>query len=125
MSDYLHEKRHELTAKIARQRGELATAYHNLAKPIHYAEQGLKGFGFLRANPWIFSVVPAVFTITSAVVGIVRNKPAVAAKSARLVREEEKLAKKAPKSFAGHAIKWGGHGWKLFKLYRKFKRFIP
>ena len=46
------ERRGLLSAEIARQRGELAEAYRNLEKPIHYAEYGLRGFGFLRKNPW-------------------------------------------------------------------------
>ena len=126
-SDELAQKRHELAAKIARQRDEFTVAYRNIAKPIEYGEHALKGFGFLRANPWVFSVVPAVFTITSAVVGIVRNKPAVAKSRSFFskAKEEEKIARKAPKSLMGHAMKWSGHGWKAYKLYRKFKRFIP
>jgi hypothetical protein len=126
-SDDLAQKRHELTARIARQRDEFSIAYRNIAKPIHYAEQGMKGFSFLRANPWLFSIVPAAFTITSAIVGIVRNQPIAAKKSSFFskAKAEEKVAEKAPKSLMGHAMKWSGHGWKAYKFYRKFKRFIP
>ena len=125
-SDELRQKRHELAAQIARQRDELSLAYRHLAKPIQYGEQALKGFGFFRQNPWLFSVVPAAFTIGSAVVGIVRNKPGKETKRSRFPGwgKEEKRAAKVPKSLGGKVLKWGGHGWKLFTLYRKFRRFV-
>ena len=67
----MDQRRAHLAAQIARQRGELAAAYRNLAKPIQYAEYGVRGFGFLRANPWVLTLVPALVSITSTVVGVV------------------------------------------------------
>ena len=121
--DSLNERRRELTAQIARQRGDLAEAYRNLAKPIHYAEYGLRGFGFLRQNPWIFSVVPAAIAVTSSVVGLVRNKPAKRSRAPKW-SDEERRAEKVPKSFGGHVLKWGGRGWKLFRLYGRLRKYF-
>ena len=59
------ERREELSAQIAQQRGDLVAAYLRLEKPIHYAEYGLRGFGFFRKNSWVFVAVPAVFSIAS------------------------------------------------------------
>jgi len=119
----MDQRRAHLAAQIARQRGELAAAYRNLAKPIQYAEYGVRGFGFLRANPWVLTLVPALVSITSTVVGVVRNKPAKPAPRQRhkLERETEREAK----GLIQHVAKWGGRGWKLFKLYRGVRRFLP
>jgi hypothetical protein len=123
--DTLNERRRELASKIAHQRGQLANAYRDLAKPIQYAETGLRGFNFLRQNPWVISVVPAGFTILSSMLGIVRGgKTPKLSRRAALVEEEERLARKAPRSFGGHVVKWGGRGWKLFRLYRKMRKFL-
>jgi len=119
----MDQRRAHLAAEIARQRGELAEAYRNLAKPIQYAEHGLRGFGFLRANPWIGTLVPALFTITSSIIGVARNKPAKA-----LPRQRQKLEledRREAKGVVQHLAKWGGRGWKLFKLYRGVRRFLP
>ena len=123
----MDQRRAEIAARIARQRDELTAAYRNLATPITYVQSGMKGFSFLRRNPWVLSVVPAVFTVTSAVVGIVRNKPAVKDKRPRRSKWEdaEKRAAKESKSIGGHLAKWGGRGWKLFQLYRRIRKFVP
>jgi hypothetical protein len=120
------EKRRHLIAEITRQRGELSQAYNNLAKPIHYAEYGLRGFGFLRKNPWVLSVIPAIFSITSTAVGLMRNKPTREILSrARHRHDLEREAEKKSKGIVGHAVRLGGHGWKLFKLYRRVRKFLP
>src|SRR5471030_1533696 len=65
--------RAQIVAEIARQRGELAAAYRDLEKPIRYTEYGMRGFGFLRSNPWIFVAVPAVFSVASNLLGLGRK----------------------------------------------------
>jgi hypothetical protein len=122
--DSVINRRHELLAQIARQRGELANAYRDLAKPIRYTETGLRSLAFIRSNPWIFSVVPAAFTVVSSLVSLARGKPSPPRRAARLAEEEERAARKVPRSIAGHVAKWGGRGWKLFKLYRKLRKFV-
>jgi hypothetical protein len=123
---YPHEpfadRRERLAGEIARQRRELAYAYTNLAKPIHYAEYGLRGFGFLRKNTWVFTVVPAVLSIGSTLLGLRKLKSSGPKLSPRQI---QKMESRAPKSLMGHAVKWGGHGMKLFRLYRRIRRFIP
>jgi hypothetical protein len=116
------ERRRHLIAQIARQRGELAQAYRNLEAPLHYAEYGLRGFGFLRKNPWVLTVIPAAMSITSTVVGLVRNKPAkVAPRQRQSLRHD---LEKESKGWKKHAVTWGKRGWKVFKLYRRFRHYL-
>jgi len=114
------ERRGVLVAQIARQRGELAEAYRNLEKPIRYTEYSMKGFGFLRQNPWVLTLIPAALSISSTLFGLVRNKPAQAAPRKKQVTDERR-----PKGFVGHATRWGKRGWKLFQLYRRVRKFLP
>ena len=124
----LAEKQRRLAADIARQRGQLAEAYRDIAKPILYTEYGLRGFGFLRQNPWILTIVPATFSTTTSILALIRNfKPAKTEtrKFKWFGREAEKEAKRESKGIARHVMKWGGRGWKLFKLYRTARKFLP
>jgi len=114
----LDERRDLLTAQIARQRGELAQAYLNLEKPIHYAEYGLRGVGFLRSNPWIFLAVPALVSTASTLLGLQKKKPATPA-------PVERPAENRPKGWTHHVKTWGGHGWRLYKLYRRIRPYFP
>jgi len=113
------EHRRQLAARIARQRGELAEAYRNLEKPIHYAEYGLRGFGFLRKNSWVFAAAPAVVSIASTLLGLKQKKSSKPAPSQRQSIEARS------KGIVGHAVKWGGHGVRLFKLYRRIRTYLP
>jgi len=119
----MDQRRARLAATIAGQRSELANAYRNLEKPIHYAEYGMRGFGFLRKNPWVLTVVPAVFSISSTLIGLRKGKPVP--KPSRSQRQEIENLEKRPKGFVGHAMKLGGHGWRLFKLYRRVRKYMP
>ncbi len=85
----------------------------------------------LRQNPWVLTVVPATFSIASSIIGIIRNKPAKASPKrgkwfARgSEREVEREAERESKSLAGHFLKWGGRGWKLFRLYSRVRKYFP
>jgi hypothetical protein len=125
------QRRAHLIAEIARQRGEFSVAYRNIGKPIQYFEYGMRGFGFLRQNPWVLSVVPAVFTISSAIVGMTRAPKAEPKlsmieklKRATTAKRAEKVERKAEKSLLGHAFHWGGRGLKLYRLYKKVRKFL-
>jgi len=111
------ERRRHLIAEIARQRGELAEAYRNLEKPIHYAEYGLRGVGFLRNNPWIFLALPAVASTASTVFGLRKKKPPTPA-------PVERHSETRPKGWTGHVMALGGHGWRLYKLYRRIRPYF-
>jgi hypothetical protein len=135
MSDYLeantHESRYErrrhLIAEIARQRAELGEAYRGLHKPIELGESGLRAFGFLRENAWIFTAIPASLNLVTFLFGLknmVMGTPAKAIASERHALERE-LEKKRPKSLLGHAAHWGGHGWRVYKIYRRVKKYLP
>jgi hypothetical protein len=113
------EKRRHLIADIARQRGELAQAYQSLEKPINYAQSGLRGLSFLQQNSWIFVAVPAVFRIIGIFSGLRKEKSVKPPPRPRQSTEERR-----PKGFVGHAVKWGGHGWKLFKIYRRVRHYF-
>ena len=113
------ERRRHLIADIARQRGELAEAYRNLQKPLQYTETGLRSFAFMRQNSWIFIAVPAALKVASLLFALRAGKP-----TQPLFRQRQKQ-ETPPKGFMGHALKWGGHGWKLFKIYRRVRRFFP
>ena len=112
------ERRGLLVAQIARQRGELAEAYRNLEKPIHYAEYGMRGFGFLRKNPWVIVTVPAVFSIASTLLGLRKKKSSAPPPVQRQSIENE------PKGFKKHLVTWGGHGWRLYKFYRRIRPYF-
>ncbi len=122
------QRRAQLAADIARQRVEFSSAYRDMGKPIRYFEYGMRGFGFLRQNPWILSVVPAAFTISSAVVGMVRT-PKPEPKRSFMEKwagaeTRKKTEAKVDKSLLGHAMRWGGRGWKLYGLYKKARKFL-
>ncbi len=121
------QRRARLAAEIARQRGDLVSAYQNLATPIHYGENVLRGFGFLRRNGWIFAAVPATFTVGSALIsllGLGKGKPSELTRAERQ-RLAELERERLPKGFVGKLVKWGGHGFRLFKIYRRVRRFLP
>ncbi len=127
----LGEKQRRLAGEIARQRSQLAGAYRDIAKPILYTEYGLRGMGFLRQNPWILTIVPASLSTTSSVLAIIRafTKGKVEPKKAkwfgRAEREVERDTKGEKKTLLNHALKWSGHGWKAFKIYRRIRKYFP
>jgi hypothetical protein len=134
-NETLAEKQQRLSADIARQRTQLAAAYRDIAKPVLYAEYGLRGFGFLRQNPWILTIVPASLSTTTSLIALVRNFiPAKAApKKAKWFgragrgaeREVDRDEKRAKKSLLDHAKTWGGHGWKAYKLFKRVRKYFP
>ncbi len=136
MSAYLEQKgesidqrRARLTADIARQRGDLATAYRNLHKPIELGESGQRAFGFLRQNAWIFTAVPASINVITFLFGVkemVTGKSAAKAAAAKERKAAEReFERKRSKSLVDHALHWGGHGWRVYKIYNRIKKYIP
>ncbi|HEV3272627.1 MAG TPA: hypothetical protein VGZ93_10645 [Candidatus Methylacidiphilales bacterium] len=114
------KRREFLAAQIARQRGELAEAYRNLERPLHYAEYGLRGFGFLRKNPWIFVAAPAAVKVAATFFGVAKKKLAGAG-----AEERRGVGGRARKGIGKHLATWGGHGWRLYKLYRRARSYFP
>src|SRR5476649_1650962 len=113
------ERRGLLAAQIARQRGELAEAYRNLERPLHYAEYGMRGFGFLRKNPWVFAAAPAVVSIASTLFGLKKKKSSKSAPRQRQGIENQ------PKGWKRHVVSVGRNGWLLFQLYRRIRTYFP
>jgi len=116
---------HELTARrellatqIARQRGELAAAYLRLEKPIRYAEYGMRGFGFLRKNPWVFAAVPAAFSILSTLFSLRKKK---SPKSEPIQHQTLPKPEAAPKPLKI----WFGRAVQLYQLYRRVRHYLP
>jgi hypothetical protein len=117
--DEFASRREALRAQIARQRGELAHAYRDLERPIRYAEYGMKGIGFLRSNPWIFAAVPAALSVASTLWNFGKQKPS------RPAPVQSQKIESAPKGVKGHVRTWAGHGWRLYQLYRRVRRYLP
>ena len=118
MRGNLAERRAILTAQIAHQRSELGDAYRNLEKPIHYVEYGMRGFGFLRQNTWVFLAVPAVFSVASTLLGLRKTK------RVRPSLGQYQSLEKRPRTLTGHVVRLGGFGWKLFQFYRRVRPFF-
>jgi hypothetical protein len=116
MSDDFTTRRNQLAAEIARQRGELARAYLNLEKPIHYAEYGMRGLGFIRNNPWIFAAVPALFSIGRTVFGGKKKRV-----SKTLPGQEQNQTGKKTRPLQV----WGSRVWQLYQFYRRVRHFLP
>ncbi len=122
----LFHRRQVLIAQIESQRLELAQAYHQLEKPIQYGEQALKGFGFLRRNPWIAMAAPGVTSLLFSGVGLLlrrgkptaKEEPVSREKIIEALRHEESKAKKPMRKYLGYAFK-------AFQLYRRFRPLIP
>jgi len=110
-------RREFLAAQIARQRVELAQAYRQLEKPFHYAEYGVKGFSFIRNNPWIVAVAPAVFGLVLKGFG---KKKSPAPKP-----EQRQSISSEPKGIKEHAVVWSGRAWQLYQLYRRVRHLLP
>jgi hypothetical protein len=108
-------RRAALTAEIARQRTELSAAFLQLEKPIRYAEYGMRGVGFLRANPWIFAAAPALVSVGSTLWGLWRKKP---------VRPSQVQAQAGPKPKQGRLKTILGQGMKLYQLYRQVRPYF-
>jgi hypothetical protein len=110
-------RRAALAAKIDGQRGELARAYQRLEKPIHYAEYGMRGFGFLQSNPWVFVAAPAVVNILSTVFGGRKRKS-----SKSLPSQEQTIHAEKPKR--GLQV-WASRAVHAYQFYRRVRQFFP
>ena len=111
------ERRGLLAAQIARQRAELAEAYDNLEKPLHYAEYGMRGLGFLRKHTWVLVAVPAVLSMASTLFGLAKKK----SEPSPLQRQS---IENRPRGWKKHLVTWGGHGWRLYKFYRRIRPYF-
>ena len=129
LSHDLFRRRQTLIAQIESQRMELTQAYRQLEKPIFYGEQALKGFGFLRRNPWVAMAAPGVTSLLFSGLGFLlrRGKPKVEHKlpdreeiiaALKAEAEEAKKMKKPVRKYLGYAFK-------AFQLYRKYRPLIP
>ncbi len=111
------ERRIRLAGQIARQRGEFSQAYTRLAQPLRYAEYGLRGFGFLRSNPWVFLAAPAAVSIIKTLWGgraPQKKKPAPPAQPAAT----------EPTGLKKTAVTWAGYAWRLFQFYRRIRPYF-
>lgn len=112
-------RRAQLAAQIERQREELAQAYQNLEKPIRYTEYGLRGFGFIRRNPWIFVAVPAVFNLAGNLFSFRKRKKS----SGPSLTQEQNLSRieKIKKPLRV----WTGRALQAYQIYRRVRSFLP
>jgi hypothetical protein len=129
VADNYESRRRHLAEEIDRQRGALGRAYHHLAQPLHYVETGMKGFGFLRRNQWIFLAAPTVFSLGSSLFGLFRSRgkkveAPVRRAPAKIVEAEVEL----PKGKLGKArrlFRTGlGYAMEAFQLYRRIRPYL-
>lgn len=113
-------RRRELTAQIARQRSEFSEAYARLEQPIRYTDYGLRGFGFLRSNPWIFAAAPAAVSIVKILWGGAQKKKQPSSEPSSRQAQGPKLT-----GLRKIAATWAGHGWRLYQLYRQIRSYLP
>ena len=116
MSDDFTMRRDQLAVEIARQRRELAQAYVHLEKPIRYTEYGMRGFGFIRNNPWIFAAAPALLSVVKIAFGGKKKKSSKPSSKQEQTQVEKN---KRPLQL------WMNRGWQLYQLYRRVRTFIP
>jgi hypothetical protein len=120
-------QREALVARIALQRTELAAAYHALEKPIHYAEMGLRGFGFLKRYPWIAIAAPSALSMLFSTLSFVLHKgrPARDKIDDEQKRELHRLVEQAEERRRKPLARWVGYAFQAFRTYRKLRTFIP
>ena len=124
----MDQRRARLAADIARQRGDLTTAYRNLHKPIEMGESGLRVLGFMRQNAWMFSAVSSSISAVTFLFGVrdmISGKSSKAAIAKERKAVERDLERKKSKSLVDHALHWGGHGWRVYKIYNRVKKYLP
>jgi hypothetical protein len=121
----LVQRRRQLSVEISRQRTELTVAYRGLTKPIEYTQTGIKGFKFLKENAWAIALAPSLISIGLSFFGLKKQKPSRGGwlkfghgEEEREVRREAAKAKKP-------LMRLLGHGWNLFKFYRRVRRYFP
>lgn len=115
-------RRDKLAAQIARQRTQLASAYQDLEKPIRYTEYGMKGFGFLRQNPWIVAAAPAIFSLVSSALGWRKKKPAPAQSQSSSISP---TAGKKISRLGQAALTGVEQALRVYNLYRRVRSLIP
>jgi hypothetical protein len=126
ISHDLFQRRQTLIAQIESQRMELTQAYRQLEKPIQYGEQALKGFGFLRRNPWIAMAAPGVTGLLFSGLGALMRRGKPASKAAPISRENIIEALKAEEAKTRKPVrKWIGYAIKAFQLYRRYRPLLP
>ena len=114
-------RRSRLAGQIARQRGELAQAYLQLEKPIRYTEYGMRGFGFIRQNPWVVAAVPLIFNFAGSLFGSKKGKSSPSSHSASSASNTGGKLGKA-KQVVSTGVRYG---WQLYQLYRRVRTLIP
>lgn len=120
-------KRQHLSHQIALQRTELAHAYRGLAKPLEYTQKVIVGAQALKQNAWLVALLPSVVSLGFSFFGWKKKGRAGLLGLLGLSQEEEKL--KLEREAAAKAkrpiMKLLGHGWSLFKIYRRVRRYMP
>jgi hypothetical protein len=119
-------RRQTLVAQIESQRMELKQAYCQLEKPIHYGEQALKGFGFLRRNPWVAMAAPGAAGLVFSGIGYLFRRGKPKAKIGPVDREQIIEALRADEAKAKKPLRKAlGYAVQAFQLYRKYRPLIP
>jgi len=122
-------RRQHLSQQIAMQRADLAQAYRGLAKPLAYTQKVIVGAQALKQNAWAIALLPSVISLGFSFFGWKKKGKAGLLGLLGLAQDEEKEKRALEREAVARArkpiMKWVGHGWKLFKLYRRVRRYMP
>jgi hypothetical protein len=121
----LVQRRRQLSIEISRQRTELTVAYRGLTKPIEYTQTGIKGFKFLKENAWAIALAPSLISIGLSFFGLKKQKESRGGWLKFGRGEEEREAQREAAKAKKPLMRLLGHGWNLFKFYRRVRRYFP
>jgi hypothetical protein len=121
----LAERRRQLSVEISRQRTELTVAYRGLAKPIEYTQTGIKGFKFLKENAWAIALAPSLVSMAFSFFGLKKQQQNRGGWLKFGRGEEEQEARREVAKAKKPLMRLLGHGWNLFKFYRRVRRYFP
>ncbi len=134
MSRNFAERREQLARQIAGQRRELAEAYRDLGKPLHYTQVAVKGVQVLQKNAWLIGLAPTAVSLVFAFLGWQKpEKPKRGLfnfwkKKGPEPTEAEaaaELESKLPRRARPLLRQLLGHGVTAFKIYRRVRPYIP
>ena len=122
----LEARRRQLMEDIFKQRIDFANAYRDLGKPLEYTQKTVVGLKMLQQNAWLIALAPTAVNLLFSTFGW--KKAPRGNLLGRLFGGERRAFQRQAQREA-HAAKkplmrWLGHGWRLFRIYRRVRRFF-
>jgi hypothetical protein len=126
----LHKQ--QLIEDIESQRLELVHAYRGLGKPLAYTQTAIRGAQALKQNAWLIALLPTAISLAFSFFGWKKKgKTGLLGLLGLSPAEEEKAAMKQEMRQSASRLKRPllrkmlGHGWSLFKIYRRVRPYFP